>query len=205
VFGISAVKLVGLWATWAVIGAAYCLFRFYWQEPWIFAIHLIGVALVPMVLLSIPYVLWLDRVLVDPRDGAWHCGAWIMGRSQADPREVMLHARRWAVKGFFTAFMLSILPGGFSAVVRFDTAGLGDPVALANWLITWLFMIDVQIGTAGYLFTLKPLDSHIRAPTRISMAGWRRWFATRLYHDGGNGPLDYHPGTAEWVTMDGWT
>jgi hypothetical protein len=49
---------------------------------------------------------WLDRVLVDPRDGAWHCGAWIMGRSQADPREVMLHARRWAVKGFFTAFML---------------------------------------------------------------------------------------------------
>jgi hypothetical protein len=54
VFGISAVKLVGLWATWAVIGAAYCLFRFYWQEPWIFAIHLIGVALVPMVLLSIP-------------------------------------------------------------------------------------------------------------------------------------------------------
>ncbi len=58
--------MVGLWATWAVIGAAYCLFRFYWQEPWIFAIHLIGVALVPMVLLSIPYVLWLDRVLVDP-------------------------------------------------------------------------------------------------------------------------------------------
>lgn len=199
VFGISAVKLVGLWATWAVIGAAYCLFRFYWQEPWIFAIHLIGVALVPMVLLSIPYVLWLDRVLVDPRDGAWHCGAWIMGRSQADPREVILHARRWAVKGFFTTFMLSILPGGFSAVVRFDTAGLGDPVALANWLITWLFMIDVQIGTAGYLFTLKPLDSHIRS-ANPHLDGWVA--ALVCYPPfimmGGNGPLDYHPGTAEW-------
>jgi hypothetical protein len=84
-------------------------------------------------------------------------------------------------------------------VVRFDTAGLGDPVALANWLITWLFMIDVQIGTAGYLFTLKPLDSHIRS-ANPHLDGWVA--ALVCYPPfimmGGNGPLDYHPGTAEW-------
>lgn len=199
VLGISAVKLVGLWATWAVIGTAYCLFRFYWQEPWLFGIHLIGIATVPMVLLSVPYVLWLERVLIEPRDGAWHCGTWVLGRDGADAAQVLLHARRWAVKGFFTAFMLSILPGGFAGVVHFDAGGLGDPVALANWLITWLFMIDVQIGTAGYLFTLRPLDAHIRSANPY-LDGWVA--ALVCYPPfimmGGNGPLDYHPGTAEW-------
>lgn len=205
---VSAVKLAGLWSTWAIIGAAYCIFRFYWQEPWIFATRLIGLAMVPIVILSVPYVLWLDRVLVEPRDGAWHFGAWILGHGEADAAQVLLHVRRWGVKGFFTAFMLSIIPGGFAAVVRFDASNPGDPVAMANWLITWLFMVDVQIGTAGYLFTLRPLDAHIRS-ANPHLDGWVA--ALVCYPPfvlmGGNGPLDYHPGTAEWsawLAGHGW-
>lgn len=191
-------KLFGLWATWALIGAAYCIFRWYWQGPWLFALRLIGVAVVPMVALSVPYVLWLDRVLVVPRDGAWHFGAWLLGRAGADTVEVIKHLRRWAVKGFFTAFMLSILPGGFAAVVGFEP-GAGDPVGAVNWLIDWLFMIDVQIGTVGYLLTLRPLDAHIRSANPY-LDGWLA--ALVCYPPfvlmGGGGPLDYHAGTAEW-------
>lgn len=208
IWRISAIKLIGLWATWAVIGTAYCLFRFYWQEPWVFAIRLIGLAMLPMALLSVPYVLWLDRFLEKPCDGAWHCGAWLLGQAQADGHEVLLHARRWAIKGFFTAFMLSILPGGFAAAVRFDWGGAGDPVELANWLIACLFMVDVQIGTAGYLFTLRPLDAHIRS-ANPHLDGWLA--ALVCYPPfilmGGNGPLDYHPGSAEWsqwLALHGW-
>jgi hypothetical protein len=145
-------------------------FPLYWQGGWLFAIRLMAAALVPLVVLSLAYV-WLDRVLVEPRDGCWHFGALLLGDARADRAEVALHLRRWAVKGFFTAFMLSILPGGFADVVQTSPALEGDPVALANWLIAWLFMVDVQIGTVGYLLTLRPLDAHIRSANPL-LAGW---------------------------------
>jgi len=67
---ISTVKLSGLWGIWAVIGAFYCIARWYWDGAYLFAMQVLGLAAIPMLLLSIPYVLWLDRRLVDPRDGA---------------------------------------------------------------------------------------------------------------------------------------
>ncbi len=200
VAGITAVKLVGLWATWGLIGFAYCLFRFYWDGAYTFAIHLIAAAALPLVLLSVPYVWWLDRVLVEPKDGAWHFGGFVLGHDGADHGEILRHLRRWGVKGFFTAFMLSILPGGFAYVVGFDLSAIATrPVDLANFLISLLFMVDVQIGTVGYLLTLKPLDSHIRS-ANPHLDGW---LAALICYPpfvlmGGGGVLDYHAGTAEW-------
>ncbi|RVU05329.1 DUF1295 domain-containing protein [Novosphingobium umbonatum] len=197
----SAVKLAGLWATWAFIAFLYGLFRFYWQGPWLFALQVMGVAIGPLVLLSVPYVLWLDRVMVQPRDGAWHAGAWLLGLDGVERCEVIKHARSWAVKGFFTAFMLSILPGGFGQVVRMDFgAALQDPVRLADALVGMLFMVDVQIGTLGYLLTLRPLDAHIRSANPY-LDGW---LAALICYPpfvlmGAGGVLDYHPGTAEWT------
>src|SRR3546814_3427822 len=68
--------------------------------------------------LSIPYVLWLDRRLVDPKDGAYALGAWLMGTEPADPQAIANHLRSWAVKGFYLAFMLAIVPGGFGDFIR---------------------------------------------------------------------------------------
>jgi protein-S-isoprenylcysteine O-methyltransferase Ste14 len=48
---------------------------------------------------------------------------------------------------------------------------LGNPVEFAMLLVTLLFVIDVQIGTVGYLLTLRPLDSHIRSGNPF-LAGW---------------------------------
>src|SRR5258706_3212045 len=140
---ISVVKLAGLWATWAVIAFLYCIARWYWRGQYLFAMEVLGVAAVPMVLLSIPYVLWLDRVLVDPRDGSWHFGAMLIGREAYDSVEIRHHLRAWAVKGFFCAFMISILPPGFQHIVRLDIHAIaGNPVELANWLTELLFVVD---------------------------------------------------------------
>ena len=196
----TRIKLAGLWATWLVIGIFYCLARWYWVEPYRFAMQLLGVALVPMVLASVPYVLWLDRVLVNPRDGAWHFGAMLMGRAGWERDEILRHGRAWAVKGFFTAFMLSILPGGFADFVAFDwRVAAGNPVQLSNWLTNGLFMIDVQIGTVGYILTLRPLDGHIRSANPW-LGGW---VAALICYPpfvlmGNGGPLDYHVMTADW-------
>jgi protein-S-isoprenylcysteine O-methyltransferase Ste14 len=169
---VSITKLAGLWATWALIGFLYCAARYYWSGNYLFAMEVLGFAIVPMTVASIPYVLWLDRVLVNPRDGAWHFGAMLIGREAFDREEVWKHLRAWGVKGFFTAFMVSILPGLFGEIVRVDFSTLGsNPVAIAGVAISLMFLLDVQIGTVGYIMTLRPLDAQIRSANPF-LAGW---------------------------------
>jgi protein-S-isoprenylcysteine O-methyltransferase Ste14 len=155
-----------------------------------------------MVLLSLPYVVWLDRYLVEPRDHAWHFGAMLIGREPWELGEVKRHWRAWIIKGFFIAFMLSILPGGFAAVVETDFGAIaGDPVRLGSALFELLFVVDVQIGTVGYLLTLRPLDAHIRSGNPL-LAGW---LAALLCYPpfvytlmGPNGVIHYEYQTAGW-------
>ncbi len=172
VIDISITKLAGLWATWAVIAFFYCVARWYWSGQYLFAMDVLSAAILPMFLASVPYVLWLDRVLIEPRDGAWHFGAMLIGREAYDRNEVWKHLRAWAVKGFFTAFMISILPPTFNSVVSFDFATVGaNPVALTYAATSAMFLFDVQIGTVGYILTVKPLDAQIRSANPF-LAGW---------------------------------
>ncbi len=199
---LSLTKLAGLWATWAVIGACYCLGRWYWDGQYLFAMRVIGVAAVPMVLLSAPYVLWLDRYLAEPRDHAWHFGAMLLGKGEWDGEEVKRHWRAWAIKGFFSAFMISILPAGFAVVVEADFAAIaGDPVRLGMALFELLFVIDVQVGTVGYLLTLRPLDAHIRSGNPF-LGGWLAaliCYPPLVYaFMGQGGILQYEYQTAGW-------
>jgi hypothetical protein len=152
----------------------------------------------------VPYVLWLDRVLVNPRDGAWHFGAMLIGREPYDIQEVWHHLRAWAVKGFFCAFMISILPGGFQAIVSLNLAEVPfGPVPIAGWLTELLFLVDVQIAMVGYLLTLKPLDAQIRTANPW-LGGW---LAALICYPpfilmGDGGPLSYHQNTADWAVLD---
>ena len=197
---VTITKLAGLWATWAVIGALYCIARWYWDGQYLFAMEVIGAAAIPMFVLSVPYVLWLDRHMVEPRDGAWHFGAMLIGREAYDFEEVKIHLRAWAVKGFFSAFMISILPGGFAYVVNLDLTQLAShPAAIAGAMIELLFLIDVQIAMVGYLVTLKPLDAQIRSANPHFQA----WVAALICYPpfilmGEGAPLAYHYGTADW-------
>jgi len=200
VVDISITKLAGLWATWALIAFLYCLGRWYWRGNYLFAMDVLGFSAPLLFLGAIPYVLWLDRVLVDPRDGAWHFGAMLIGRETYDRDQVWHHLRAWAVKGFFIAFMLSIVTLGFMEEVRADFwHGAGDPASIGYVTIDFMFMVDVQIAMVGYLLTIKPLDAHIRTANPL-LAGW---VAALICYPpfiqmGSGGVLDYHPNTADW-------
>jgi protein-S-isoprenylcysteine O-methyltransferase Ste14 len=204
----SIAKIAGLWGIWAVIGAVYCLARWYWDGPYLFSMYVLGAAAIPMLLLSLPYVLWLDRRLVEPRDGAWHFGQLLIGRADLVDRETLYDFfRAWTVKGFFLAFMISIVPGNWFETIHADPAWITDsPVNLALWLIGAMFMIDVVFATVGYVLTLKPLDAHIRTANPHA-TGWVSALICYppfiLMNPGG--PLDYHPGTADWTQwLDSW-
>lgn len=201
VVDISITKVAGLWATWALIGFAYCIARWYWRGQYVFAMEVLESAAPVLFLGAVPYVLWLDRVLVNPRDATWHFGAMLIGREPWDPAEVKRHALAWLVKGFFCAFMISIVPGGFAAVIHFDWASvLHDPVALGTLLIETMFMIDVQIAMVGYLLTMKPLDAQIRTANPHLSA----WVAALICYPpfilmGDGDVLDYRHHGAEWA------
>ena len=197
----SIIKIAGLWATWAIIASIYGLCRFYWDGNYLFSMDMLQIAAIPLVLFSVPYVVWLDRFLVNQRDGSWHFGAWIAGRADWDKDEIYHHLRAWAVKGFFLAFMISIVPGGFRDIVNMNFAEVvTNPVWLANALITAMFLVDVQFATVGYMLTMKPLDAHIRTANPY-LAGWVAALMCYppfiLMNNGG--PLDYHIGTSDWA------
>ncbi len=197
---ISMTKLAGLWATWAIIAAIYCIFRFYWRGNYIIAMNAFTALAVPLFVLSIPYVMWIDTRLKQAKDGAWHLGALLMGHEGWDKEEIFSHFRSWAVKGFFLAFMLSIVPPNFQAVVGANlTEVQTNPVALIIWLVNLMFVLDVAFATVGYLLTMKPLDAHIRSATPY-MVGWVS--ALMCYPPfvlmGDGSPLNYHQNTAEW-------
>ena len=202
---ISLVKLAGLWAIWGAIGALYCIARWYWDGAYLFAMKVLGAAALPMLVLSVPYVLWIDRRLVEPRDGAWHFGRLLVGRPDGIDRELLFDFfRAWAVKGFFLAFMISIVPGNWMVTVHAESEWIvASPVNLAKWLIGAMFMIDVTFATVGYVLTMKPLDAHIRSANPYA-AGWAAALMCYppflLMYPGG--PLDYYPGTAGET---GWT
>ncbi len=199
----SLTKLAGLWATWAMIAAVYATFRFYDDGNFAFAIACLTYAAPALVALSVPWVIWMDRYLVEPRDGAWALGAWLLDLKDAAPDRDAIHAhlRAWCVKGFFLAFMLGVVPGGFVAFVRADPAALArDPVALAKWLITLMFVVDVMFATVGYMLTFRVLDAHIRSANPHVQG----WVAALICYPpfvlmSAGGPLDYHAGTADWV------
>ncbi len=66
VMPVSIVKIGGLWATWAILAALYGLCRWYWDGQYLFAMEVLKIALVPMVVVSVPYVIWLDHETVEP-------------------------------------------------------------------------------------------------------------------------------------------
>lgn len=198
---VSITKLAGLWATWFIIGGLYCLGRWYWEGQYLFAMQVLGAAIIPMVVLSVPYVLWIDRVMTNPRDHTWHFGAMLIGREAYDFEEVKHHWRSWIIKGFFTAFMISIIPIGFATVVDTDASAIwSNPVMLGVFLFEILFVIDVQIGTVGYLLTFRPLDSHIRSGNPF-LGGWIAALACYPPIATGviGGIIAYDVNTADWA------
>ncbi len=196
----SLTKLAAFWVTWLAIATIYFMGRFYWTGYFAFAMWCFTNAAPILFVASIPYVIWIDRYLIEPRDGAWHLGAWLTGQGGVDRQAIYGHLRTWGVKTFFLAFMLAIVPPGFGDFIRGDTSTiLRDPAALANWLITFMFTIDVAFATVGYLLTFRPLDSHIRSANPFAVA----WLAALMCYPpfilmSTGGPLDYHQGTRYW-------
>ncbi len=202
VWEITRVKVIGLGATFAAMAVAYATFSNYADPSFNYYFLLLGYAGPALFAMGVPYIALTTRYMVQPKDGLWHFGKFVSFQPEAaDMKEVKDHARAWAVKTFFLAFMVSILPGLAANVLRFDAAVVFDePVAVILFTIQAMFFVDVAIGTIGYVMTLRVLDSHIRTANPL-LAGWVAALACYppFALSAADGPLNYREGTQEWM------
>lgn len=189
----TRIKWLGLVAVVVCLGAVYFAVRYYRAGS--FALYFefferFGLWLLPLALL---YVAVVDRYMVKPQDGYWHAGQAALGRwGRVDRAVLQDFALAWAVKGFFLAFMASILPGavhGFTdpgtwsnlsghaaQVFSFEWVNASNGVAqqllpLVAAVIGAVFFIDILFGGLGYIMTFRPLDTHIRS-AHPTLLGW---------------------------------
>ncbi|WP_204326381.1 hypothetical protein, partial [Stenotrophomonas maltophilia] len=88
----------------------------------------------------------------------------------------------------------SIVPPNFADFVGWNFDRMFEsPAVIANYCIAFMFVIDVAFATAGYILTMRPLDSHIRTANPHA-AGWTAALICYppfvLMNEGG--VLDYH-------------
>jgi protein-S-isoprenylcysteine O-methyltransferase Ste14 len=140
----------------------------------------------------------------DPRDGLWHLGRLVrFERDGTDMEMVKDNLRAWAIKAFFLAFMVSVMPGSVGGVLLFDLrAALSEPVAAVLFVVRIAFLFDVCFGTIGYILTMRPLDAQIRSANPYLSA----WVAALVCYPpfalmGAGGPLDYRSGALEWMDV----
>jgi len=200
----SATKLAGLGVTLAALGAGYALIPYYSGETFRF-FHLALIALGALMPLWALYVVVVDRVMVEPRDELWHFGQFVLGRGGSDAQMLRKHLLGWAIKGFFTAFMFSILPPVVARVSSADLAALlAEPVRLGLFLVTLCFLADAMFAAMGYLLPLRVLDAHLRSPNPHLMA----WVAALACYPpfavmAAGGPLDHRALSGSWTQVFG--
>src|SRR3546814_15142664 len=59
-----------LWATWLAIAVFYCIARWYWSGDYRLSMNVLMGAAPWLLAVSVPYVIWLDRRLIEPRDAS---------------------------------------------------------------------------------------------------------------------------------------
>ena len=174
------VKLLGLYGTLGVLALAYAAFPEYrgnfFSRYW----EMLQTVFWPMVILSVPYFIVIDRGLAEPEDGTWHAGQFFLGNwGQSDKKILGQHALGWLVKAFFLPLMYTYFTNDLIRLREADlhaaTTGFMEFFQLANDLI---FFVDVGLTTAGYLLTMRLFDSHIRS-TEPTFFGW--WVALVCY------------------------
>ena len=173
-----AVKLVGLWTTFAIIALIYLLFPEYQSALFDPFWSVLRIAIPAFLLISPAYFFWIDGRMEEPRDGYWHLGALMLGWSEAvDLANLRQFGLGWLVKAFFLPLMFSYFHGNINHLrmteiptFTWDMAQL-DIIAWQRVLYDVLILVDVGVIVVGYTLTVRLFDSHIRS-TEPTWSGW---------------------------------
>jgi protein-S-isoprenylcysteine O-methyltransferase Ste14 len=168
----TAIKLVGLYASLGLVAALYWLFPEYhgaFYDHYFKAFRFF----VPLLIVIAPlYIYHVDKHMVKPLDGYWHLGTiFFMHGNRADFEKIRQHLLGWFVKGFFLPLMFTYLCQDLNRVIGatlIETWSFHEVLSVA---IDLLYFIDVAIAVAGYVFSMRLIDTHIRS-CEPTTTGW---------------------------------
>ena len=171
-FSRGLTKLLGLAGTLAGVALCYWAFPEYhgsfYAPFWEFLIRYGSCAL----LFAVPYFFLVDARMREPRDAYWHVGRLILGKRDFAWKIIGEHVRGWLIKGFFLPLMFVYLCHTLSDASRLLASG--ETTSFMPWygfLYNMSYTVDLVFSTAGYILTLRIIDSHMRS-TEPSMLGW---------------------------------
>jgi protein-S-isoprenylcysteine O-methyltransferase Ste14 len=170
--GRIALKLLGLAGSLGLLGLVYWVAPEYRRARYDAFWDALLLTWPAVALAQVAYFTYLDGRMEEPRDAYWQLGCLLLGRRREVRRRVLgQHLLGWLVKGFFTPLMFVYL---VEELCRADALTRSPELGFLGWfelLFCAAFVVDLLFATAGYLFSLRLCDSHLRScdPTA---SGW---------------------------------
>ncbi len=168
-----ATKLLGLGVMIALLALFYWAMPIYGRDFYAPFITLATWSLPLVVVLTVPYVVWIDRRMTAPKDGAWHWGRLCLGRWRGrDGQTLKTFLLGWVIRAFFLPLMVS---GFYDVIGWVMTNPVGGGFDNAFGTVAWFFKVavfaDLAFVSIGYVVTLRLLDNHIRSVNPL-VIGW---------------------------------
>ena len=165
-------KLVGLYATFAVLGALYWLLPLYadtYYQPFVEACLLV----LPALLVFSPVYVWfVDGRMAEPNDAYVQVAQLIGGTWPSDWSVLIAHAKGWLVKAFFLPLMFVFLNSDLGAIwTMTELPSLTTLEAVYSHSYDTLYLIDVLFACSGYVMTLRLFGTQIKS-AEPTLLGW---------------------------------
>ena len=177
-----ALKLLGLAASIGALALLYWLLPIYRATGATHLFSLVKALWLPLLICAPFYVWYVDQKSPTPEDGYVHVGLLCIGSWHlADAGIVRQHCLQWLIKAFFLPLIFGFFCNQLAWLTKhpFESeiaAFVVDPSA-ANWfrvsdfLVNFAIILDVALGSLGYLLTLKLLDAEVRS-AEPKLFGW---------------------------------
>jgi hypothetical protein len=141
------IKLLGLGATLGLVAFAYWVFPIYREPFYRTFFDLVATTLPWLGAAGVFYIYWLDARMIEPKDGAWHLGALLVGQhAEVDWRKLCEYLLGWTIKAYFLPIMVGWLGGNLDWL-----AGLHETRP-------WTGFLPFLAAAATGLASLEPLQ-----------------------------------------------
>lgn len=168
----SGIKFIGLISTILFFAFSYWLFPEYHRSFYDNYYHFTKLALPCLLLLAIPYFLFVDSKMKEPHDGYWHMGQLVLlNFNIVSWKMVSQHLLAWLVKFFFIPLMFSFMCQDLSYLSQPSSTYFKTPADTFYFFLRILFYFDVCSACCAYIFSLRIIDTHIRS-TEFTLLGW---------------------------------
>lgn len=169
----SAIKILGLSATLAILALCYWLFPEYGGPQYTIVFEFFAVTWPYLTVATLIYVVAIDAHMKEPRDGYWLAGSLVLGRFRAFDKDVFAqYCAGWLMKAFFVPFIISVFMANIdNTFTRELLRGQIGFRAFYDFCYPLSFAVDTAFSTLGYLLTIRLADAHLRS-TDLTVSGW---------------------------------